>query len=79
MPRDQHFDIQFLKLLHCGLKDCRLCISQMITTYNCVQREGVAGKSEGVECGVYETGVGTACEEDEAFVCIPLSVEVLEV
>ena len=70
MSCNQHFDIQFLKRLHCGLKYRRLCVSQMVTTYNCVQREGVAGKSEGVECGVYETGVGTACEEDEAFVCI---------
>ena len=51
----------------------------MVATYNCVQGDGVAGKSEGVECGVYEAGVGTACEEDEAFVCRKLSVEVLEV
>lgn len=51
----------------------------MVTTYNCIQREGVAGKSEGVECGIYEAGVGTACEEDEAFVCIQLSVKILEV
>jgi hypothetical protein len=76
MSCNQHFDIQFLKRLHCGLKYRGLCVSQMVTTYNW---ESVAGKSEGVECGIYEAGVGTSCEEDEAFVCIQLSVKVLEV